>query len=160
MKVVPVLLGWGDPGVSFTAVVQLGSVAAILWYFWSDFSAVTLKAIRATLNRDFKSSDFRLGLGIVLGTVPIVVVGLFVKLFVLGYDESIVRFTGAIAITSIVMAILLGIAEFVGSRKRDLSKLGLGLGLGDGVGVGLAQTLAIIPAVLLVAIATGRLENI
>lgn len=91
-----------------------------------------------------------------MGTVPIVVVGLFVKLFVPGYDESIVRSTGAIAITSIVMAILLGIAEFVDSRKRDFSRLGLG----DGVGVSLAQTLAIIPAVLLVAIATGRLENI
>jgi len=143
VKVVPVLLGWGDPGVSFTAVIQLGSVAAILWYFWSDFSSVTLKAIRAAANRDFKSSDFRLGLGIVLGTVPIVVVGLFVKLFVPGYDESIVRSTGAIAITSIVMAVLLGIAEFIGSRRRGFSNLGLG----DGIGVGLAQTLAIIPGV-------------
>ena len=143
VKVVPVLLGWGDPGVSFTAVIQLGSVAAILWYFWSDFSSVTLKAIQATTRRDFRSSDFRLGLGIVLGTVPIVVVGLFVKLFVPGYNESIVRSTGAIAITSVAMAILLGIAEFIGSRKRDFSKLGLG----DGIGVGLAQTLAIIPGV-------------
>ena len=143
VKVVPVLLGWGDPGVSFTAVIQLGSVAAILWYFWSDLSSVTTKAIRAALNRNFRSSDFRLGLGIVLGTVPIVVVGLFVKLFIPGYDKSIVRSTGAIALTSIVMAILLGIAEFVGSRKRDFTKLGLG----DGIGVGLAQTLAIIPGV-------------
>lgn len=143
VKIVPVLLGWGDPGVSFTAVIQLGSVAAILWYFWSDFSSVTLKAVRAAANRDFVSSDFRLGFGIVLGTVPIVAVGLFVKLFVPGYDESIIRSTGAIAIVSIVMAILLGTAEFMGSRRRDLSQLGLG----DGIGVGLAQMLAIIPGV-------------
>lgn len=143
VKVVPVLLGWGDPGVSFTAVIQLGSVAAILWYFWNDLSSVTIKATRAALNRNFKSPDFRLGLGIVLGTVPIVVVGLFVKLFVPGYDESIVRSTGAIALTSIVMAILLGIAEFMGSRKRDFSKLGLS----DGIGVGFAQMLAIVPGV-------------
>lgn len=143
VKVVPVLLGWGDPGVSFTAVIQLGSIAAILWYFWDDLSSVTMNTIRAARKRDFGSSDFRLGFGIILGTVPAVIVGLFVKLFVPGYDNSIVRSTGAIAITSIVMALLLGLAEFIGSRKRDFSKLDLN----DGIGVGLAQALAIIPGV-------------
>lgn len=143
VKVVPVLLGWGDPGVSFTAVIQLGSIAAILWYFWDDLSSVTMNTIRAARKRDFSSSDFRLGFGIILGTVPAVIVGLFVKLFVPGYDNSIVRSTGAIAITSIVMALLLGLAEFIGSRKRDFSKLDLN----DGIGVGLAQALAIIPGV-------------
>lgn len=143
VKVVPVLLGWGDPGVSFTAVIQLGSIAAILWYFWDDLSSVTMNTWRAAMRRDFGSSDFRLGFGIILGTVPAVMVGLFVKLFVPGYDNSIVRSTGAIAITSIVMALLLGLAEFVGSRKRDFGKLDLN----DGIGVGLAQALAIIPGV-------------
>ncbi len=143
VKVVPVLLGWGDPGVSFTAVIQLGSIAAILWYFWEDLSSVTMNTIRAVKKRDFGSSDFRLGFGIILGTVPAVMIGLFVKLFVPGYDSSIVRSTAAIAITSIVMALLLGLAEFVGSRKRDFSKLDLN----DGIGVGLAQALAIIPGV-------------
>ena len=143
VKVVPVLLGWGDPGVSFTAVIQLGSVAAILWYFWDDLSSVTVAFIQSVLKQDFSSPSFRLGLGILLGTLPIVVIGLYVKLFVPDYDSSIIRTTGAIAITSIVMAILLGLAEVVGSRKRDFSKLGLG----DGIGVGLAQALAIIPGV-------------
>lgn len=143
VKVVPVLLGWGDPGVSFTAVIQLGSVAAILWYFWDDLSSVTMKFMQSVLSRQFSSPDFRLGLGILLGTIPIVVAGLFVKIFVPGYDDSIVRSTGAIAITSIVMAILLGLAELVGSRKRDFPKLDMN----DGIGVGLAQALAIIPGV-------------
>lgn len=143
VKVVPVLLGWGDPGVSFTAVIQLGSVAAILWYFWDDLSSVTVAFIQSVLKQDFSSPSFRLGLGILLGTLPIVVIGLYVKLFVPDYDSSIIRTTGAIAITSIIMAILLGLAEVVGSRKRDFSKLGLG----DGIGVGLAQALAIIPGV-------------
>ncbi|MEO1621731.1 MAG: undecaprenyl-diphosphate phosphatase [Cyanobacteria bacterium J06632_3] len=143
VKVVPVALGWGDPGVSFTAVIQLGSVAAILWYFWDDLSSVTTAFVRSVINKRFESPDFRLGLGILLGTLPIVVVGLFIKLFVPGYDESIVRSTGAIAITSIVMAGLLGVAEVLGRRQRDFSKLGLG----DGLIVGLAQTLALIPGV-------------
>ncbi len=143
VKVVPVMLGWGDPGVSFTAVIQLGSVAAIIWYFWDDLASVTLRFLKSATSGNYSSADFRLGLGILLGTLPILVVGLLIKLFVPGYDSSIVRSTGAIAITSIVMAILLGIAELIGRRQRDFSKLGLG----DGVVVGLAQTLALIPGV-------------
>ena len=143
VKVVPVLLGWGDPGVSFTAVIQLGSVAAILWYFWDDLSSVTMNFLRAARKQAFASPEFRLGLGILLGTVPIVVMGLFIKIFVPDYDNSIVRSTGAIALTSIVMAILLGFAEVSGSRQRDFSKLGLN----DGLGVGLAQALALVPGV-------------
>jgi len=47
LKVVPVALGWGDPGVAFTAVIQLGSIAAVLWYFWTDIRDITLGAIEA-----------------------------------------------------------------------------------------------------------------
>ncbi|PZO18100.1 MAG: undecaprenyl-diphosphatase [Leptolyngbya foveolarum] len=143
VKVVPVLLGWGDPGVSFTAVIQLGSIAAILWYFWDDLYAVTQNTIKAAIARDFASQDFRIGFGIILGTVPAVLVGLFVKVLVPGYDQSIVRSTAAIAITSIVMAALLGLAEIVGQRQRDFSKLTQR----DGIAVGFAQALAIIPGV-------------
>ena len=143
VKVVPVLLGWGDPGVSFTAVIQLGSIAAILWYFWDDLYSVTRNTVKAAIARDFDSPDFRIGFGIVLGTVPAVLIGLFVKMMVPGYDDSIVRSTAAIAVTSIVMAALLGLAEIVGQRKRDFSRLTQG----DGIGVGLAQALAIIPGV-------------
>ncbi|MGB3299682.1 MAG: undecaprenyl-diphosphate phosphatase, partial [Phormidesmis sp.] len=143
VKVVPVLLGWGDPGVSFTAVIQLGSVAAILWYFWGDLASVTRSFLKAVTSGDYSAPDFRLGLGILLGTLPILVAGLCIKLFVPGYDASIVRSTGAIALTSIVMALLLGLAELIGQRQRDFSKLGLN----DGLIVGFAQALALIPGV-------------
>ncbi len=141
VKVVPVVLGWGDPGVSFTAVIQLGSVAAILWYFWNDLSTVTMNFLRALLAKRFDSPEFQLGLGILLGTLPIVVVGMYLKLFVPGYEDSVVRSTAAIAITSIVMAILLAIAELIGKRKRDFGKLGLS----DGLLVGIAQAFALVP---------------
>lgn len=143
VKVVPVLLGWGDPGVSFTAVIQLGSIAAILWYFWDDLYSVTRNTIKAAANRDFDSPDFRIGFGIVLGTIPAVLVGIFIKVLVPNYDNSVVRSTAAIAVTSIVMAALLGLAEIVGQRKRDFFKLTQS----DGIGVGFAQALAIIPGV-------------
>ncbi|MEM8506043.1 MAG: undecaprenyl-diphosphate phosphatase [Cyanobacteria bacterium P01_D01_bin.1] len=141
VKVVPVVLGWGDPGVAFTAVIQLGSVAAILWYFWDDLSAATMNFLKALFAKRYESSDFQLGLGILLGTLPIVVVGMYLKLFVPGYEDSVVRSTAAIALTSIVMAILLAVAELIGKRKRDFAKLGLS----DGLLVGIAQAFALVP---------------
>ncbi|MGD1863666.1 MAG: undecaprenyl-diphosphate phosphatase, partial [Phormidesmis sp.] len=116
-------------------------VAAILWYFWDDLSSVTMKFLKAGIAQQFSSHDFRLGLGILLGTLPIVVIGLYLKLFVPGYEDSVVRTTAAIAIPSIVMAILLAIAELIGRRKRDFTNLGLS----DGILVGIAQAFALVP---------------
>lgn len=75
LKVVPVVLGWGDPGVTFTAVIQLGSIAAVLGYFWSDLRQITTGAIKAIARSDYDSNDFRIALGIGLGTIPIVFLG-------------------------------------------------------------------------------------
>jgi undecaprenyl-diphosphatase len=143
VKMIPVILGWGDPGVAFTAVIQLGSIAAILWYFWDDLREVTVGMVKATLGGKFESSEFRLGLGILLGTLPIVVVGLLIKAFIPDFDNSPLRHSSTIAIVSIVMALVLAGAELVGSRKRTFEALTLK----DGVTMGLAQTLALIPGV-------------
>ncbi len=144
VKIVPVALGWGDPGVAFTAVIQLGSLAAILWYFWGDLTAVVGNMVRATLAGRYSSSEFRLGLGIILGSVPIVACGLIIKLLLESqYENSVIRSTQAIAITSIVMALLLGLAEKVGTRRRNFEKLDLW----DGIGVGIGQALALVPGV-------------
>ncbi|MBE9065327.1 undecaprenyl-diphosphate phosphatase [Leptolyngbya cf. ectocarpi LEGE 11479] len=144
VKIIPVALGWGDPGVAFTAVIQLGSLAAILWYFWDDLTSVTRNTITAAMAKRYQSSDFRLGLGILLGSIPIVFCGLLIKVFFeTQYETSVIRSTQAIAITSIVMAILLGVAEKVGTRKRNFEKLDLW----DGIGVGLGQALALVPGV-------------
>ncbi len=144
VKIVPVALGWGDPGVAFTAVIQLGSLAAILWYFWDDLVKVTSGTITAALAKRYQSSDFRLGLGIILGSIPIVSCGLLIKLFfATEYENSVIRSTQAIAITSIVMALLLGVAEKVGKRQRNFEKLDLW----DGIGVGIGQALALVPGV-------------
>ncbi|HEY9878213.1 MAG TPA: undecaprenyl-diphosphate phosphatase [Leptolyngbyaceae cyanobacterium] len=143
LKVVPVVLGWGDPGVAFTAVIQLGSIAAILGYFWKDLSDVTTKMVRAGMAAKYSSPDFRLGLGILLGTVPIVFFGLLIKVLIPDFDNSPLRHVSTIAIMSIVMATLLAIAEMVGKRKRTFENLGMK----DGIGMGCAQALALIPGV-------------
>lgn len=143
LKVIPVLLGWGDPGVAFTAIIQLGSIAAVLWYFWKDLTQITTGAIAAIRDKNYQSYDFRLALGIILGTLPIVFFGLLIKKFIPGYDNSPVRSLAAIAIASIVMSLLLGLAEQIGKRKRDFEHLRLQ----DGILMGLAQSAALIPGV-------------
>lgn len=143
LKVVPVVLGWGDPGSAFTAVIQLGSIAAVLWYFWRDITQITVGAIKALARSDYRSNDFRIALGIVLGTIPIVFFGLLIKIFIPDYDNSPVRSLAAIAVASIAMSLLLGLAEQLGKRKRNFDALSVQ----DGIWMGLAQALALVPGV-------------
>lgn len=143
LKAVPVALGWGDPGVTYTAVIQLGSIVAVVWYFWQDLSDITLGAIQAIKKSDYEATDFRLALGIALGTLPIVIFGLMIKLFVPNFDNSPLRSMTAIAIASIVMALLLGLAELVGKRRQSFENLRME----EGIFMGLAQALALIPGV-------------
>ena len=141
LKVVPIALGWGDPGVAYTAVIQLGSIVAVLWYFWKDLTTITLGAVDAVMRRDYKSQEFQIALGIVLGTIPILFFGLLIKALVPDFDKSPLRSLGAIAIASIFMSLLLAIAEKTGKRNRTYEKLTVS----DGIFMGLAQAIALIP---------------
>ncbi|WP_428843047.1 undecaprenyl-diphosphate phosphatase [Sphaerothrix gracilis] len=143
VKIVPVALGWGDPGIAFTAVVQLGSIGAILGYFWADVRQVCVGTVQALNKGDYQSSDLRMGVGILLGTLPLVLLGLLVKLFFAAEYDAFGRSSLTIAITSIGLALLLGLAEAVGKRQRGYEAVGLW----DGILVGLAQALALIPGV-------------
>lgn len=143
LKVVPVALGWGDPGVAFTAVIQLGSIAAVLWYFWEDLSQLTRSVIQSWQKQDYQSQDFKIALGIALGTIPIIVCGLALKIFIPDLDNSPLRSLTTIAIASIVMAILLAIAEIICNHQRNFEQLRTK----DGILMGLAQCLALIPGV-------------
>lgn len=143
LKVIPVMLGWGDPGIAFTAIIQLGSIVAVIWFFWHDLAQVTLGSWQAIQKKDYESVDFRLALGIALGTIPIVFFGLLIKLLIPDYDNSPLRSMVVIAFASIGMAFLLGLAENIGTRKRDFEQLKVR----DGVLMGLAEALALIPGV-------------
>jgi undecaprenyl-diphosphatase len=143
LKVVPVLLGWGDPGVAVTAVIQLGSIAAVLAYFREDLAEVIRGVSRAFRHGQWSDPQARLGVAIALGTLPILFAGLVLKKFVPDYDNSPLRSLTSIAIVSIVMALLLALAELLGRRQRTLTEVLPR----DGVLVGLAQALALVPGV-------------
>ncbi|MEM1393788.1 MAG: undecaprenyl-diphosphate phosphatase [Cyanobacteria bacterium P01_D01_bin.116] len=141
LKAVPVALGWGDPGSAFSAVIQLGSIVAVLWYFWGDLTRVLTGAYIAIRRKDYQDTDFRIALGIAIGTFPIVILGLLLKIVFEEFYENAVRGMVVIAIVSIVMGILLGLAEMKGSRQRNFDKLTMG----DGILMGCAQALALVP---------------
>lgn len=144
LRVVPALLGWDDPGVSVTAAIQLGSVAAVVAYFRRDLTQVLKGISRAVRHGQWREPDARLGVAMLIGTLPILVLGLGIKLlWHAGYASSPLRSVPSIAIVSIVMALFLALAERMGPRLKQLG----GVTGRDGFVVGLAQSLAVIPGV-------------
>ncbi|MDL4777053.1 MULTISPECIES: undecaprenyl-diphosphate phosphatase [Thermomonosporaceae] len=135
---VPRLLGWDDPGAPFSAVIQLGTIAAVLLYFWSDLVRILTTWTRSLWTPGLRShQDARMGWYIGLGTVPVAVVGLASKSFI----EGAARNLWLNATTLIVMGLLLMVAEWAGRRQRGVADLNLR----DGLIIGGFQTLALIP---------------
>src|SRR5262249_11995488 len=102
------MLGWGDPGAAFSAVIQLGTVAAVLIYFRQDLLHLTMGALRSLKNRKpLETPDSRLAWFVVLGTIPIGVVGLLFKKKI----ETDLRSLYVIAASMIALAVVLFIYE-------------------------------------------------
>lgn len=134
-------LGWADVGQKyFVDAIQFGSVIAVVLYFWSDIRQILLGGITAARQKDWNREEWKLLVGIAVGTLPALIVGFLVKKLL---PEDALENVTMIAIASIVMALLLGLAEKVGSRKRGFDSLQIK----DGILVGLGQMLAIVPGV-------------
>jgi undecaprenyl-diphosphatase len=132
-----------DPGATFTAITQIGTELAVLIYFRKDISRIASAWIsRVIFRRDLDASskqDVRLGWMIILGSLPIVVLGYL-------FQENIrntFRSLWIIAIVMIVFGIILGIADRFGKRVRSLNSLTPG----HGFAYGFAQALALVPGV-------------
>lgn len=139
LRILPALVGWPDAGASFSAVIQLGSLVALLIYFAQDLYDLARRSRQAIRDRQFDSEEFKLVVGILVGTLPILIMGLGIKII---WDSPPRQLT-VIGITSIGLALLLALAERWGKRRREIADLGLM----DGLWVGLAQALALIPGV-------------
>ena len=138
LLIVPKFLGWEDPGSAFTAVIQLGTMAAVLIYFWKDLVRITATWTRSLWTRELRTHrDARMGWYIGLGTIPIGVCGLAFKDFI----ESPARNLWLNASSLIVMGLLLMVAEWAGRQKREVDDLTLR----DGLIIGGFQCLSLIP---------------
>ena len=140
LRIVPAFLGWEDPGAAFTAVVQLGTMAAVLLYFRADLWRIA-RTWTASLRRpELRSElDARMGWYIGLGTVPIAIFGLAFH----NQIESGARDLYVIGTTLILLGLLLLYAERVARRERGLEDIGRR----DGIVIGFAQALALVPGV-------------
>jgi undecaprenyl-diphosphatase len=135
--IVTKVFGWKELGSKdFVDAIQFGSVIAILWYFWAVISGLVKGAITAFQTKDWESEDGKIVVGIAVGTIPALTIGFLLK-------DVIPESSLIIAIMSVIMAMLLGLAEKFGTRKRGFDALEIR----DGILVGLGQTLALVPGV-------------
>ncbi len=129
------VLGWETVGQKyFVDAIQFGSVIAVVLYFWTDIRQILTGGWVAFRQKEWDKEEWKILLGIIVGTVPALGIGFLLKDIL--PDSPLV-----IAVMSIVMALLLGLAEKIGTRKRGFNSLTTL----DGILVGLGQTVALIP---------------
>lgn len=130
----------GDAGASFTAVSQLGTEAAVLLYFARDIGRILKAWFNGLFVRAHRDNvDYRMGWYVIIGTIPISVLGLLFK------DEirSSVRNLWVVATAMLVFSAVIAAAEYYGRQTRHIEQLTWR----DGLLVGLAQCLALVPGV-------------
>lgn len=138
IRLVPTLFGWEDPGAAYTAAIQIGTIVAVLFYFWSDILAAVRAWARTFIDRQSaKTPEAKLGWAVFVGTIPIVIVGVVGK----DHIETTFRSLRIVAWMLIVMAAILFFAERFGRKQHGIQKVNLM----QGVIVGLWQCVALIP---------------
>ncbi len=135
---VPALLGWKDPGLTFDVALHLGTFAAVAVYFWRDFIGMGRAGLLSVMKgRAAWNDEARLAWMVVLGCVPAAAAGLMLEEAV----ETTFRSPLVISTMLIGVAFLLGLAEVVGTRVRELTHLRLP----QAIAIGIAQACALIP---------------
>ena len=140
LRIIPAFAGWEDPGAAFTAVTQLGTMAAVLLYFRQDLARIARAWLRSLRDPSVRGTlDARLGWYILLGTIPIGIFGLAFK----DQIETGARDLYLIGIALILLGLVLLAADRMGRRDRAIEQITAR----DGVIMGFAQALALIPGV-------------
>lgn len=138
LYLVPTLLRWEDAGAGFTAVIQLGTLAAVLIYFRTDLANLIGAWFNSLLHREIRETpESKQAWGVFWGTIPIIIVGLLLKNFI----EGAFRSPWVVAAALIGFGLLMGLGERVGSQKFGMD----GVGPKHGLLMGLWQCLALIP---------------
>jgi undecaprenyl-diphosphatase len=139
LRLVGELFGWEDPGAAFTAIIQIGTEAAVLLYFRKDIWRIVVAWLGSLAGRRKGDPDARMGWLIIVGSIPIVVLGLLFQDDI----ETTLRDLRIVAICLVAFSLILFWADRVGSKKRELADLTVP----HGIGFGFAQAMALIPGV-------------
>lgn len=140
LRIFPELFGWGDPGAAFTAVIQIGTELAVLIYFRHDIWRIGKAWLLSLFKPEWRGQfDARMGWFIIIGSLPIVVLGVLLKDVI----EEDFRNLWIVGTTLVVMGIVLGLADRFSSDDREIKQITLK----DAVLMGVAQAMALIPGV-------------
>jgi undecaprenyl-diphosphatase len=139
LRIVGTAFGWDDPGAAFTAIIQIGTELAVLLYFRRDIARIVTAWVLSLLGRRKNDPDARMGWLIIVGSIPIIVLGLLLK----DRIETTFRDLRIVAIALVAFSLILYAADRVGRKKLELENLNAR----DGVVFGFAQALALIPGV-------------
>jgi len=140
LKVISLIFGIDDPGPSLSAIIQLGSVFAVVWYFRKTF--FNLKSQSLIINVDFLKHQNILN-SILIGTIPIILLGGTIKLFFPFIFDNFLRSNLSIALFSFLMAIFMCIADR--SKKGSINLKNHNYS--DSFLIGISQAFAIFPGI-------------
>ncbi len=140
LKIISLWFGIEDPGTSLSAIIQLGSVFAIFWYFRNDIFIFRNSSSENILDSFLLK---KLSTSIIIGTLPIIIIGSFISFFIPYFLDNNLRSNFSIAIISLLMAVLMFLADnssnkFINLRNHNYLHSFL---------IGLVQAFAIIPGV-------------
>jgi undecaprenyl-diphosphatase len=138
LRIIPALVGWEDPGAAFTAVLQLGSLAAVIGYFLKDLLGMASAAVKAVTDRSQPPPPpARHLVYIIVGTLPVAALGVLLKHKI----EGGFRALAVVASAQIVFGVLLGVADKRSAKTRGFDDITLR----DAFLIGCAQALALVP---------------
>ncbi|HVO70612.1 MAG TPA: undecaprenyl-diphosphatase UppP [Aggregatilineaceae bacterium] len=139
LVLVPWWLGWDEPPVVFDVVLHLGTLMAVLVYFWRDWLTLLQAGIRALRTRTTQDPEARLLLLLIVGTIPAALAGALLE----GFFESTFSDPPLVAVFLLVTAVVLIFSERHHSADRPLSDMNTR----DALTIGLAQAIAIFPGI-------------
>ncbi|NLG48972.1 MAG: undecaprenyl-diphosphatase UppP [Chloroflexi bacterium] len=139
LTLIPWLLHWEDPGLTFDVLVHLGTLIAIVFYFWADIWALLRAWWNSLRTREAKTTEARLAWLIILSAIPAALLGFFLE----DFFEQLFAAPLAVSILLLVTGCLLWVSERLGQRVLPLSKMGWR----DALTIGVAQGFAIAPGI-------------
>ncbi|HWP93666.1 MAG TPA: undecaprenyl-diphosphate phosphatase [Thermodesulfobacteriota bacterium] len=140
LALVPWFFSWKDPGLAFDMALHIGTLLAVVYYFWRDFLMIAQDFVRALFSKSFRNHpNGKTGLFIIIATIPGALAGLIFE----EQAAGILRHPLAIAFSVFFFGIVLYLTDRFSVKEKEVSEMGIC----DCLIIGVAQALAIIPGV-------------
>ena len=137
LRIVPAFLGAKDPGASFTAVTQIGTIFSVLIYFRKDLINLSLSFLKGIFNKNLRNRDFNMSLAIIFATLPIIFFGYLGQDFV----KTTARNLYLISLILLFFSFIMYAVDRFSKQDKDIDQISKS----KIFFLGLAQSLALIP---------------